>query len=170
MAHGLSEPLLVKFKQAIEKGLPEDIREAAERTVVAGMKLLYSDQTHQAVQKIYGQLQAGGFKAEEIANGMVNLLGLLYRASKGNMPLEGAYPAGAILLCYVLDDLKQQFQLKITPELIKNVANAMVPRFAKAFGLTNPGGAGNPTQPAGPNGATAPPGLASTIPSTQGAM
>lgn len=166
MAHSLKDPLLVKTKDAVETKLPEPLKDPVERIVVAGMKLLYSQQTHQSlVQPVYAKIKEGGFQPDAIANGMVNLLAILYKASKGGMKIEAAYPAGIILLCYVLDDLEQLYGFKPTQDLVKQIGTTMARQAAKAFGLIK--GAAQPGAPSPTP--SEPPGLANTAP-PQGAM
>lgn len=138
MAHSIKNPLLVKTKDAVETKLPAELKEPVERIVLAGQKLLYNPDTHeQIVKPLYEKVQANGFKPDEIANGMVNLLGMLYQASNKGMQVEAAYPAGVILLCYVLDDLEQMHGLTVDQGMLKAIGSVMLKQFVKAFGLKN---------------------------------
>ena len=173
MGHSIQDPQLETMKDKVETKLPPALKEPVERTVLAGMKLLYSPDTHQKlVQPVYDALQKNGFQPEQIANGMVNFLGTLYKASNKGMKVEAAFPAGMILLAYVLDDLEQTKGLKVTPDMLKQIGTAMAKGFVKGFGLQNAD-----AQPGAPNPASSEPqGLAGTVPPqptpppTQGAM
>lgn len=134
MAHSLKNKLLIETKDKVESNLPEELVEPVEQIVLAGMKLLYSPTTHkQLIQPVYDAAKASGFQPEQIANGMVNLIGAISKASNGKMAIEAAFPAGVILLCYVLDDLESTKGLSVTPALIKAVGSAMVKSFAKSL-------------------------------------
>ena len=151
MAHSIRNPLVEETKNKVESKLPEALKRPVDATVRAGMKLLYSPETHaRLVQPVYETLKTNGFKPEEIANGMVNLLAIVGKASNGKMPVEAAFPAGVILLCYVLDDLEQTKGLTVTKEMIKTIGSAMTKQFVKTLGASRPG-AQNPTtsQPGG---------------------
>ncbi len=171
MAHSIRNALLEETKNKVESKLPEALKQSVDATVRAGMKLLYSPETHdRLVQPIYNTLKTNGFKPEEIANGMVNLLATVGKASQGKMPIEAAFPAGVILLCYVLDDLEQTKGLTVTKALIMQIGSAMTKQFVKTLGASR-SGAQNPAQ--SPQAAPAePPGLAGTAPppGAQGAM
>jgi hypothetical protein len=153
MAHSIKDPLLIKTKDAIDATLqtmPAPIQTAVQQTVVAGLKILYSANTHQSiVAPVYATLRERGFQPTDIANGVANLLNTIFKASQGKMHLQSATPAGIILLCYVLDDLEQLYQLKVTSALIAEIFKALALTLAKV----------SPASPGAPPSA-APPGVA----------
>lgn len=161
MPRGPKNAILAKIAKTIESGLHPALKEPVERIVLAGMKLLYDEKTHERIVKpIYRALQQNNFQPNLIANGMVNFLGTLFKASRGAMKIEAAYPAGIILLTYVLDDLEQSYGLTVTKEMVKAIGSEMVAPFIKAFGLkpedaTAPGLAGSTPSPT-PAAPTAP--------------
>jgi hypothetical protein len=119
--------------------------------VVSGMKILYSPQTHQTVSKIYDHLAQSQFQPNEIANGMVSLMLLIMQGSKGNASLVALYPAGIVLLTYVLDDLEKTHGLRVTSQLVQQVEPLMRQKFMKLRVQQE----GAPPAPGSP--ATAPP-------------
>ncbi len=162
-AKGQMDPILTKVKEGVESKLPPDLQQGVQQVVVAGMKLLYDPSTHGQVQRIYDALAQGGFQPTAIATGMVNLLGMIAKGSKGKMPVQAAFPAGVILLVYVLDDLSHR-GLKVTSDLVKEIAKQMKPLFTKAFGLDQ----GQPSPAAPPSSPPATPAPTQPAP-TQGA-
>jgi hypothetical protein len=133
--------LLEAAKNKVESGLPAPLKEPVHRIVLAGMKILYSPQTHQSlVQPIYQAVKARGFQPKEIATGVLNLLAILAKAANGHMALEATAPAGVILLMYILGDLEKTQGLKITPDLIKQTGTYLI---ATIHGQAQ-GGAGSP--------------------------
>lgn len=122
---GQMDPMLAKIQQDIESKLPPNVKDAADRIIVAGLKILYSPQTHPIVQTLYDKIQKDGFQPTAIATGMVNFLGMIYKASRGKMSVAVAFPAGVVLLCYVLDDLEKTRGLKITQPLVKDIGKQM---------------------------------------------
>jgi hypothetical protein len=154
---GTMNPVLMKVRQRVESKLPPQLQDGVQRIVVAGMKILYDRSTQSAVQKIYDAIAKGGFQPQAIATGMVNLLGMIAQGSKGKMPVHAAYPAGVILLTYVLDDLAQTRGLTITDQLVKDIGKHMAQLFVKAFGINQ--GAPTPAPAPTPNPAPAPAGV-----------
>ena len=127
MAHSIKDKLLEDTKNKVETKLPEALKQPVHMIVLAGGKILYSPQTHaKMVQPIYDAAAQGGFQPDQIAKGILNLLNVIAHASQGKMNPAAAFPAGVILLCYVLDDLEQTKGLKVTPDLLKQVTTAMV--------------------------------------------
>lgn len=154
MGNSIKDPQLTAMKDKVETKLPPALKEPVERIVQAGMKLLYSPETHQKlVQPVYEALKTNGFQPAQIANGMVNLMGTLYKASNKAMKVEATFPAAMILLAYVLDDLEQTKGLTVTPEMLKQISTAMAQGFVKGFGIKN--GDAQPTQPAAQPGGMA---------------
>lgn len=127
------DPILEKVRQGVESKLPPQAKDDFDRIVVAGMKILYSPQTHPVVQQLYDKVQQGGFQPQAIATGMVNFLGMIYRASRGKMSVPAAYPAGIVLLTYVLDDLEKTRGLQITEPLVKEVGKIMAQQIIEMF-------------------------------------
>jgi len=130
-APGTLDPLLQKVRDSIESSLPPDGKDAVDRIVVAGRKILYSPQTRGTVSKIYDQIQQGGFQPKQIAQGVNNLMVLIMNASHGNAPLPALYPAGAILLCYVLDDFSKIKWLQVSGSLVAQTEQIMRQLFMK---------------------------------------
>jgi hypothetical protein len=152
--HSLKDPLLIKVKDGIETKLPEELKQPVGLIVAAGMRVLYSPTTHPQVAKVYDAVKAKQFAPNVIANGMVGLLGMISKAAPGKVPVEGAFPAMTILLCYVLDDLEQLYGLQVTPQSLKAITDIMLPKFKGAVqnssaqpGAQNP--ASSPDQAAG---------------------
>jgi hypothetical protein len=136
------DPILEKVKQGVESKLPPQAKDAFDRIVVAGMKILFTPSTHAVVQTLYQKVRQGGFQPQAIATGMVNFLGMIYKASQGKMSVSVAYPAGVVLLCYVLDDLEKTQGLTVTEPLVKEVGKIMAQQI-----MTMLKSGGQPAQP-----------------------
>lgn len=170
--HSIKNPKLKKFKTAIEEGLDPEMKEAMEPIIVSGMKILYSDSTHPKVLEVYDGMKQDNFAPDSIANGIANLIGMIFEGSQGKMPLEPAVPASLILACYVMEDLEVGFGMPISDEVIKAVVSLVATKIgdlldpeglheeAKAAGVPGQEGqpAGGQPQPAPqqPAGAAAP--------------
>ena len=160
----LTDPTLAKMRQNIESKLPAKMKEGYLRIVVAGMKLLFSDQTHTQVREIIQRVTAGGNKPETIAVGMVNLIGLLYKASNGKMAFESAFPAMVTLLAYVLEYMEHTSDFKATPEFIKALGPILFRQFTKTFRIQRGAQQGAPGTTAPPPGMPSPAGATQAPP------
>jgi hypothetical protein len=166
MAHSLKDPLLIQAKDAVETKLPDALKEPVAKIVIAGMKILYSPKSHQEiVSQVYDGIAKNGFQPQHFAISIVNLVGLVYKASKGAMPVAAGYPACVILLCYLMDDLEQLKGFKPTADMLKQTGSVMMQAYAKVFKLkdaSQPDAMGHQlgnqaAQPGAPNPASAPP-------------
>jgi len=77
-----------------EKIAPED-KESLRRIIIAGKKIMFSKQTHKYMIQM---LEKQGDLSEKLGVGMVELMGLVFQHSQGNLKLQLLVPAGSILL------------------------------------------------------------------------
>lgn len=84
--------------------MPDNLKQAYERVVLAGMKTLYSPETHEMSFKT---IQGDGPIDERLGRGAAALMGLLVKESNGTMPPQIIIPAGVELLVSAGDYLKQ---------------------------------------------------------------
>lgn len=82
------------IKHLLEKIDPKD-RDSLDRIVIAGQKVMFSKETH---KYMLSMLDSQGEMSDKLGIGIVELLGLLFQQSKGNLPPHLAIPAGSILL------------------------------------------------------------------------
>jgi hypothetical protein len=140
---------------------------ALERIVLAGMKVMFSPQTHQMMLQ---ELDGPGDIVTKLAEGIAKLMGLLFQQSKGSMPGDLLIPAGGILMAKaceflnlsgtpVTDDQMGQAMVKMT-QIIKTMATPK-----DGSGQPSPQGA---TPPASTSAST-PPAMPPTNPLNQGA-
>lgn len=85
-----------------QMNLPPELREPYERVVLAGYKVLFSDETHDA---IIDQLAGDGPIAQRVGEGITRILGMLFTESNGTIPPEVIVPAGIELTVAASDFL-----------------------------------------------------------------
>ena len=101
--------------------MPENDRDAVRRVVLAGMKVLFSKETHnQIFDNIRPEDQVP--LEDELGAGAANLMMMLYQESKQTMPQQAIIPAGAILLARACEFIHQT---KIAPVTDDIYAEAM---------------------------------------------
>lgn len=124
---------LQAVEQAVMEKVPQDKRGAFERIVAAGEKVMYSPQTRQMLDN---QLSQQGDPAEIAGEGVAKLFGLLFKESKGTMPMEAGIPAAQVLLCEGLDFLEKAGRIQVTNEVIGHATQAMVAYLLQLFGVS----------------------------------
>ena len=84
-----------------------DQKQQIQRIVVAGMKVMFSPQTHGLMQQV---LQSQQPLPQKIGQGVAGLIGLLMKESPGSIPPNLVIPVGVILCAHVADFLRQAGQ------------------------------------------------------------
>ena len=98
--------------------LPPQLKDAYERVVLAGMKIMFDPKTHQMAMKT---LQGDGPIDERLGKGIAALMGTLIKQSNGTMPPPVVIPAGIELVAAAGDFLKKSGE-QITDD---DIAGAM---------------------------------------------
>lgn len=133
MENTANHPLLQAVEQAVRAKVEPKFMNAFQRIIQGGMKVLYSPKTHDFVAKQLDQKES----VEHIAGeGTVKIVAVLYKESKGTMPMEASIPAAQILLCEVLDFMAKAGRATITDELIAESTRVMIQMLLQAFGYT----------------------------------
>jgi hypothetical protein len=118
------------IKQNIK--MPPELQEAYERVVIAGMKVMFSKDSHQLMLQ---QLQQGGSVGERLGKGVTGLMMLLFKQSNATMPPQVIIPAGVELIAQAADFLKQSNMEQITNEDIGEGMQIMITSIMEKFGV-----------------------------------
>lgn len=143
----LTEPLLVQVKRDVEAQVPKELKDAYDRVIVAGLKLMYSDQTHRYLDEYLAQTKDSKNPAQMIAHGLMKLLQILFKESQGKLSVEAAFPAITVLMCYALEDLEQRYQIDVTPKLIADTTRAVTAGYLTLFDIPGKMKQGQPGRP-----------------------
>jgi len=104
----LKNPLLKEAQAKIEAGVQD--RDAFSRIVQAGQKVMYDQATFAELAK---GLKDAQDPVTEIAEGMIGILGILYKQSRKTMPIPPMVLAGMALLLDALDFAERAGLVKI---------------------------------------------------------
>jgi hypothetical protein len=85
--------------------LPDNLKGAYDRVVLAGMKVMFSPETHQQAMSFLSE--ENGPADQRIGQGVAALMGLLIKQSNNTMPPQVVIPAGIELVAAAGDFLKQ---------------------------------------------------------------
>lgn len=117
----------------IAESLPKEFHEAFARVVRAGMKVIFSPETHDDVVEMLSQNQGdiGVAMGQQLASLMV----MLYEKSNKTMPGEVIVPAGIYLLSEAEEFLEQVTGEEITPDITAVAMQTMIDTLMSAFGI-----------------------------------
>lgn len=108
--------LLQKTEQAIEAKVPANLKAAFERTVTAGLTIMYSASSNKHMQE---QLSKPGDPLQNVGEGAAKLVGILYRQSNHTMPVSIAAPVAIVFMCEALDFLEQSGKVQVNADTIE---------------------------------------------------
>ena len=127
----LKNPLLKQAQTKIESGVQD--RDAYNRIVQAGTKVIYDKATFTELSKEIRQAQD---PVTEIAEGMIGILGILYKQSRKTMPIPAMVTAGMSLLLDALDFAEQAGLVKIDKAQLNKATTHYLNSLLPKFGLT----------------------------------
>jgi hypothetical protein len=84
---------------------------------------------------LQSQLSKQGEPTEIAGEGVAKLLGMMYKESKGTMPMKAAVPAAQVLLCEALDFMEQAGLVQVSDELIAQATKSMMAYLLQVFGF-----------------------------------
>lgn len=113
--------------------MPPELQEAYDKTVIAGMKVMFSKETHRIMLK---ELQRQGPLGDRLGKGIAGLMLLLFNESNKTMPPAVIIPAGIELLMQAVDFLRKTGLEKVTNEDIGNGMEQMITIIAQKFGAS----------------------------------
>ena len=112
--------------------IPPELQRSYDRLVLAGMKLMFGEDSHQIMLE---QLQKQGPIAQKLGDGISAMLVMMFKESNGNMPPQVLIPAGVTLLLQAADFIKRSGMAEISNVDIGNAMEIMVGTLFKTFGV-----------------------------------
>ncbi len=127
------EDVIAKLAQSAAQSVPEKYKDAFERTVLAGKKVMYSDQTHQLMQEALSQ---GGDPVAAVGKGVMQLMGILSKESRGTLPQEVFMPASLALMADALDYVKQTKGVPVGAPEVERATESFTGALMESAGIT----------------------------------
>lgn len=120
--------------EAVSKDIkmPPELQEAYDRVVIAGMKVMFSKESHRAMLQ---EIQRPGPMGQRLGKGIAGLLLLLFKESNGTMPPAVMIPAGVKLLMEAVDFLRKSGLEKPTNADIGEGIQIMMATVLEKFGV-----------------------------------
>lgn len=113
--------------------MPPQLQEAYDRVVVAGMKMMFSKESHSLMLE---QLNAPGNMAQKLGEGIASLMVLMYKQSNQTMPPEVIIPAGIRLLVEAADFVKKSGKAKLSNAEVGQAIELMLSMLMEKFGVS----------------------------------
>lgn len=129
----MQNKLLQQTEETIEKTVSEEDKEAYDRIMVAGMKVLFSQKTHGA---LIAKLKESENPIEDTGKGAVGLIVTLWNESKGTMPVKAMIPAGLTLMLHALDYLDSTGAVAIDKQELDQATEVFIETLMPQMGLT----------------------------------
>lgn len=111
--------------------LPPHMVKPFQAVIVAGMKVLFSDQTHQMVMK---QMSGAGPLSQKLGDGIARLMSMLFQESHRSIPPQLLIPAGMVLLAHAADFMNKSGQ-PVSAQDFGTATQIMVEELLKAFNV-----------------------------------
>lgn len=125
--------LIQQAKAKIEQAVKPDQQDAYQRIVTAGKKVMFS-------KEMNAQLLAGLNDAQDriktTVDGVIGIVGLLFKQSRNTMPPAPMVLAGQTLLLEALDFLEQAQMVQVTPETLGTATQIYLNTMMPKIGLT----------------------------------
>lgn len=112
--------------------MPPELQEAYERVVIAGMKVMFSKDTHRIMLK---EMQKEGPMADRLGKGVAGLMLLLFKESNQTMPPQVIIPAGIELMMQAVDFMRKTGMDKITNKDIGGAMQVLMNTIFEKFGV-----------------------------------
>jgi hypothetical protein len=129
----MQNPLIIKAEAAIDAKVSPSDKEAYDRIVLAGKKVMFSKETH-------GQLVQGFNEADDklttLVEGVIALIGILFQQSKGTMPPGPMILAGQSLLMEALDFMEEAQMIEVDEQMLGEATQKYIETLLPKIGLT----------------------------------
>ena len=122
--------ILQQVEQAIQAKVQPKDQSAFQRIVTAGLKVMYDPQTHPIMVR---QMSKPGDPAEVAGEGAASLLAILYKESKGTMPIGPGILAAQIWLCEGLDFMAQAGKIQVSDDVVAMATKSMMAHILQIF-------------------------------------
>lgn len=117
-------------KESIQ--MPPELQDAYERVVLAGMKVMFSKETHRLMLK---EIEGEGPIAERLGRGIAGLVLALVMKANYTLPPEVLVPAGLELMMQAVDFLRKTGAANVTDSEIGEAFQVFMRVLFEKFGV-----------------------------------
>ena len=112
--------------------MPPELQEAYDRVVIAGMKVMFSDESHKMMLQF---MDEEGPADEKLGKGIAGLMLILFKESNETIPPQVIIPAAVQLLMRAADFAKKSGMDDITNEDVAGGIELMIAIILEKFGV-----------------------------------
>lgn len=128
----LKNPTLQRLVNDLKAKLPAGEKQRFfEQVMVAGLKIMFGKDADLVDRRI----AEGNDPIDGIGQGVVDLLGLIYKGSRNTMPWDVGVVAGYALVAEVLDYAEEKGLAEATPENIDRAMQVFIETLLQKFGV-----------------------------------
>ena len=125
-------PIKAQIEQELRAKLSPELNKAMDKVIVAGMKVMFSPETHQlALKEIEGDDMP-----EDVGRGVANLLMMLFQESRGTMPMEAGIPGAVVLCIEALEFLEKAGAIEVTKETVARSVQSLFTYVMQGAGIS----------------------------------
>lgn len=133
--------LLTATKKKLEAAVPPQLKDVYDRIIVAGMKLMWSDQTHKEMVAYLDRIQSPKDIPQLIAHGIAKVIQILIREGKIAPKLEDPFYPASILAAQVLcmdalQYVEQKKKIVIDQAVLAETHKLLMSGLFKMYGVT----------------------------------
>jgi len=122
------------LEAAMLKKLQPNDKSILLRVFTAGMKILFSPQTHQQMlQEFEQQMQKGVDVGQLIGTDITHIMVLLFNESKGSMPKGVLVPVGTLLIAKACEFLNEEHIAPVTDQNFSDAVHVMTSAVMAKF-------------------------------------
>ncbi len=132
-AGAITDPALQQIVSQVEAKVPAEKREAYDRILTAGMKVMFSKESSNLVKQALDQPGSLGERAGKAA---ANLLMLLFMESEKSLPLDVGMLAAMVLMAHALDFAEKIGVGQVDNATIDEAAQNLSNEILKKIGVT----------------------------------
>jgi hypothetical protein len=112
--------------------MPPELQEAYDRVVIAGMKVMFSEESHKMLLQF---MESEGTPPEKLGKGIAGLMLILFKESNETIPPQVIIPAAVQLLMRAADFAKKSGMEDINNEDIAGGIELMIAIILEKFGV-----------------------------------
>ena len=120
------------IRQGLRENVPPPMREAYDKLVAAGIKIMFDKSTHYLMQE---QMAADGEISDKLAEGVASLMAMMLKNSKGAFPQQLIIPAGIELMLHAADFAAQGAGEKVDADDMGSAIQKFVFKLFEGAGI-----------------------------------
>jgi hypothetical protein len=129
--------ILTRIKQEIAAKVSPQNKEAFEKAVIAGNKIMFEDEnTHSHLEIVKNPEGVRQNPPQAVAQGVAGLMYVMFMQSKQTMKYEVLIMAGVVLLCEAIDFAERGLGIQFDNKMIATATKILAENLFNKLGIT----------------------------------